>query len=64
MRLYFQCHHYDILCKYNYHYHPAYDMEHRTLFDTAFIGDSFTLVKVKNDVVLAYNNKLYDVQVP
>ncbi len=63
MRLYFQCDYYDIMCKYNHHYHLAYDMEHRTLFDTAFIGDSFTLVKVKRDVILAYNNKLFNVQI-
>ena len=63
MRLYFQCDHYDIRNEYNYRYHQAYDMDHRTLFDTAFIGDSFTLVKVKGTVVLAYNNKFFDVQV-
>ena len=63
MRLQFQCDYYDITIKYSDHYHPAYDMEHCTLYDTAFIGDSFTLIKVKNSVVLAYNNKLFDVQV-
>lgn len=63
MRLYFQCDHYDIRNEYNYRYRQAYDMDHRTLFDTAFIGDSFTLVKVKKNVVLAYNNKLFDVQI-
>jgi hypothetical protein len=62
IRLQFQCDYYDITMKYSNHYHPAYDMEHRTLYDTAFIGDSFTLVKVKNSVVLAFNNKLFNVQ--
>ena len=62
MRLYFQCDHYDITRKYSDIYMPQYQMEHRTVYDTAFIGDSFTLVKVKNTVVLAYNNKLFNVQ--
>lgn len=70
MRLHFQCCHYDIYHRrYLYDglyesYLLAYDMEPETFFHTAFIGDTFTLVKVKNSVILAYNNKFFDVQVP
>ena len=63
-RLYFQNAHYDIAPKDRIRYCEPYRMELGAVFSTAFVGDSFTLIKVRKRVYYAYNNKLFDVQVP
>ena len=61
-RLYFQYDHYDIYPKNRDVYYELYGMELGAVMDTAFVGDTFTLVKVKKRVVLVFNNKLFNVQ--
>lgn len=39
-----------------------YDMDSTTVYDTAFVDDSFTLVCVGKRIVLAFNNNYFDVQ--
>ncbi len=63
MRLHFQYDRFDILTKYCDTYHKLYRMQLFTVYDTAFEGDSFSLVKVKKQVLLVFNNKLFDVQI-
>lgn len=43
-------------------WYDIYDMGSKTVYDTAFIGDSFTLVCVGKRIVLAFNNNYFDVQ--
>ena len=43
-------------------WYDIYDMGSKTVYDTAFIGDSFTLVCVRKRIVLAFNNNYFDVQ--
>lgn len=43
-------------------WYDIYDMGSKTIYDTAFIGDSFTLVCVGKRIVLAFNNNYFDVQ--
>ena len=64
MRLGFQCDRYTMYYRHTdrYYAYLAYDMDYQTLYDTASIGDTYTLIKVKKDVILAYNNKFFDVQ--
>ena len=65
MRLCFQCDHYTMYFRYidRYYIYLAYDMDYQTLYDIASVGDTYTLIKAKKDVLLAYNNKFFDVQV-
>lgn len=58
-RLFFKYNKYDLLKKSGYY--DIYDMDDRAVFDTAFVGDTFTLVETKKEVVLAFNNKLFNV---
>ena len=58
-RLVFRFNKYDIPKKSGRY--DIYNMEPQAVFDTAVIGDTFTLVKVKKQVVLAFNNKLFNV---
>ena len=63
-RLYFQYDFCDFSPAHRNTYVEAYRMELGAVFSTAFIGDSFTLIKVRKRVYFAYNHKLYDVQIP
>ena len=38
------------------------NMGTKTIYDTASVGDSFTLVCVGKKIALAFNNKLFDIQ--
>ena len=58
-RLFFKYNKYDLVSKSVYY--DIYDMDDQAVFDTAFIGDTFTLVETKNKVILAFNNKLFNV---
>lgn len=63
-RLFFKCNTYDILLGYEFRNderYDLYDMDYQATFDTAFIGDTFTLIEIKKKVVLAFNNKLFNV---
>ena len=61
-RLFFKYNTYDILTGTLY-YDDLYDMDIQAVFDTAFVGDTFTLVETKKKVVLVFNNKLFDVKI-
>ena len=64
-RLFFKCNTYDILLGHEFRNderYDLYDMDYQAVFDTAFIGDTFTLIEIKKKVVLAFNNKLFDVK--
>jgi len=65
IRLYFQCDQYTMCFRYidRYCIYLAYDMDYQTLYDIATVGDTYTLIKAKKDVLLAYNNKFFDVHV-
>ena len=43
-------------------WYDIYDMGSKTVYDTAFIGDSFTLICVGKKIKLAFNNNYFDVQ--
>ena len=65
-RLYFRQDHYDLWMYDSYTGHPLWsdihNMEKRTIYDTAFVGDTFTLVSVGKRVYLVFNNKLFDIR--
>ena len=61
-RLFFKCNKYDFFPKDGCVWVDIYDMDYQAVFDTAFIGDTFTLVETKKSVVLAFNNKLFQFQ--
>ena len=65
-RLYFQKGYYSI---YSYSSISAgsiwcsiYTTDMKTIYDTAFIGDTFTLICVGKKVILALNNKFYEIE--
>lgn len=65
-RLYFRQDHYDLWI-YNSHtgrplWSDIHNMEKKTIYDTAFVGDIFTLVSVRKRVYLVFNNKLFDIR--
>ena len=43
-------------------WYDIYDMGSKTVYDTAFIGDSFTLICVGKRIYLAFNNNYFDIQ--
>ena len=43
-------------------WYDIYYMGSKTVYDTAFIGDSFTLICVSKRVHLAFNNNYFDIQ--
>jgi len=61
-RLYFGRGHFDIPPRKNYKWSYSHAMDEKTIFDTAFIDDTFTLIETKKKVVMVYNNKFFDVQ--
>lgn len=46
----------------NSYVHPLYDMDMKTVYDTAFAGDSFTLICNKKEILLAFNNKFFEIE--
>ena len=42
--------------------HPLYDMDMKTFYDTSFVGDSFTLICNKKDIILTFNNKFFEIE--
>ena len=66
-RLYFCQGHYDMrvygrYCGPEGTWYSICNMGTKTIYDTAFIGDSFTLVCIGKRIHLAFNNKLFDIQ--
>ena len=61
-RLVFQKSHYNISLKNNDVLIDIYNSDMKTVFDTSFIDDSFTLIEVRNNIVYAFNNKFFDIQ--
>ena len=47
-----------------YRWSPAYAMGARLLFESSCIGDTFTIIKVRNKVRAIYNHRFFDVQYP
>ena len=39
-----------------------HDTDMQTIYDTAFIGDAFTLICVGKKVILVFNNKFYEIE--
>lgn len=60
-RLFFKCNKYDFFPRDGCVWVDIYDMDYQAVFDTAFVGDIFTLVETKKAVVLAFNDKLFNV---
>ena len=58
---YYYIPHYTGFSPYSY-VHPLYDMDMRTVYDTAFVGDSFTLICNKKEILLAFNNKFFEIE--
>lgn len=54
---------YDISPRFGCNWIDIYNCEWQAVFDTAFVNDTFTLVETKKEVVLVFNNKLFDVKV-
>lgn len=61
-RLFFKCNKYDFFPREGCVWVDVYNMDYQAVFDTAFIGDTFTLVETKKKVILVFNNKLFDVK--
>lgn len=66
-RLYFRQGHYDMrvygrYCGPDGARYSIYKIGTKTIYDTAFIGDSFTLICVGKRVHLAFNNNYFDIQ--
>ena len=60
-RLSFKNGHYDVWPKHMHKFVDIYDMNYQALFHTAFIGDSFTLIEVRKNIRLVFNNKLFEI---
>ena len=58
-RLSFKNGHYDVWPRDMHRFVDIYDMNYQALFDTAFIGDSFTLIEFRKNIRLVFNNKLF-----
>ena len=66
-RLYFHQGHFDMrvygrYCGPDGKWYPICNMGSKTLYETALIGDSFTLVCIGKQIHLAFNNKLFYIQ--
>ena len=62
-RLFFGRGYFDIPTQTHYKWSCFHAMDEKTIFDTAFIDDTFTLIETKKKVVMVYNNKFFDVQI-
>ena len=42
--------------------HPLYGMSTKAVWQSSFVGDSFTLVCVGKEVVLVFNDNFFEIQ--
>ena len=65
-RLHFQKGHYDIFpysgLSASSTWSPIYNMDMQTLYDTAFIEDTFTLICSRKQILLAFNDSYYTIE--
>jgi len=61
-RLHFKRGYYDIARRPYYSWSGTCEMNAETLYNTAFIGDTFTLVENGKTVLMVYNHRFFDVQ--
>lgn len=60
-KLYFKCNEeYEIFFQQYYKWSSQYSMGARGVFITSDVGDTFTLVKFKNRIAMAYNNRYFE----
>ncbi len=62
-RLFFKYNTYDISPAYKHQWCDLYNMDKNAVFQTSSIGDSFTLVEHKKEIILLFNNKLFDIKI-
>lgn len=61
-RLYFHYGYFDIPPRINYSWSYQYAMDEKAIYDTSFVEDTFVLIEHKEKVLMAYNNRFFDVQ--
>ena len=65
-RLHFQKGHYNIFLYSSLSgssvWSPIYNMDMQTLYDTAFIEDTFTLICSRKQILLAFNDSYYTIE--
>ena len=62
-RLYFNRGHYDIPRGPHYRWTDISEMNAETIYDTAFSGDTFTLVEDGKQVLMVFNHRFFDVEI-
>lgn len=62
-RLYFNRGHYDIPRGPHYRWTDTGEMNAETIYDTAFVGDTFTLVETGKNVQMVFNHRFFDVEI-
>ena len=60
-RLCFTCHHFDIPAQLSYKWSSTYSMNEKQVYNTAAIGDNFTLVEFNKKVIAVYNHKFFTI---
>ena len=60
-RLYFKANDkFELPYQKSYRWSSQYSMRAREIFITSDVGDTFTIVKIKNEVLMVYNNKYFE----
>lgn len=60
-RLYFKCNDkFELPARKSYRWSSKYSMPAKDIYLTSDVGDTFTIVKIKNIILMVYNNKYFE----